>query len=70
MKPQSEHTKNDEYFIFDPRNKRLTEILNKSTQKYTFFFLINNSIFDPRSLRFSKIVATWLATVEPQIVDS
>ena len=28
------------------------------------------SIFDPLSLRFSKIVATWLATVEPQIVNS
>ena len=36
---------------------------------YTFFF-ISNSIFDPLSLIFSKIVATWLATVEPQIVNS
>ena len=37
------------------------------TVRYTFL-LISNSIFDPLSLRFSEIVATWLATVEPQIV--
>ena len=30
----------------------------------------SNSIFDPLSLRFSKIVATWLATVESQVVNS
>ena len=33
-------------------------------------FFISNSIFDPLSLRFSKIVAPWLVTAEPQIVNS
>ena len=41
----------------------------KFDNNYTFCF-ISNSIFDPLSLRFSKIVGTWLATVEPQIVNS
>ena len=28
---------------------------------------MSKSIFDPMSLRFSKIIATWLATLQPQI---
>ena len=35
-----------------------------------YIIFISNSIFDPLSLRFSKIVATWQATVEPQIANS
>ena len=71
------------FLIFDPlywgltskiketsciRNKKLANFI-RNFVPYTFFF-ISNSIFDPLSLRFSKIVATWLATVEPQIVNS
>ena len=41
---------------------------------YTFFYkvhiFISNLIFDPPSLRFLKIIATWSATLEARIENS
>ena len=39
-------------------------------QRKRLDFFINNPNFGRPSLRFSKIIATWLATVEPHIVNS
>ena len=51
-----------------PSGVSIKEPLSRSYPRgATHFFFISNSIFDPLSLRFSKIVASWLATLEPQI---
>ena len=46
----------------------MNSIMVENKVQYTFF--ISNSIFDPLSLRFSKIIATWLATLEPLTENS